>query len=119
MGLNIPVGCSFSASEGLAVPAFADDLGGEDERSSANGGASEVPLWLRVLRERARKVPPMASVDTRGQNPPFFPHPNMPRFWNRGRISKTTGAKSPYCTNVSTCQSNIVSRVKVNLLYSI
>jgi len=22
----------------------------------------------------------------------------MPQFWNRGRISKTTRAKSPYCT---------------------
>ena len=67
MGLSIAVGCSFSAGEGLAAPAFADDLGGEDERSSANGGASEVPLWLRVLRERGKKVPAMALVDTRGQ----------------------------------------------------
>ena len=86
MGLSIAVVCSFSAGEGLAAPAFADDLGGEDECNSANGGASEVPLWLWDLRERGRKVPPMASVDTRGQKPPFFPHPNMPRFWNRGRI---------------------------------
>ncbi|QCE00193.1 hypothetical protein DEO72_LG7g1480 [Vigna unguiculata] len=48
MGLSVAVSCSFSAGEGLAATAFVDDLGGEDEHNSANGGASEVPLWLRV-----------------------------------------------------------------------
>ena len=38
------MGCSFSVVEGLAATAFADDLGGEDERNSANGGVSKVPL---------------------------------------------------------------------------
>ncbi|QCD77628.1 hypothetical protein DEO72_LG1g1254 [Vigna unguiculata] len=51
MDLSVAVGCSFSAGEGLAATAFADNLDGEDERSSANGGASKAPLWLRVLRE--------------------------------------------------------------------
>jgi len=73
--VSVVVSCSFSAGEGLAATAFADDLGGEDERNSANDGASEVPLWLRVLGNRGRKVPPMASVDTRGQKPPFFASP--------------------------------------------
>jgi len=73
--VSVVVSCSFSAGEGLAATAFADDLGGEDERNSANGGASEVPLWLRVPGNRGRKVPPMASVDTRGQKPPFFASP--------------------------------------------
>jgi len=44
MGLSVAVSCSFSAGEGLAATAFADDLGGEDERNSVYGGASEVPL---------------------------------------------------------------------------
>ncbi|QCD92418.1 hypothetical protein DEO72_LG5g480 [Vigna unguiculata] len=73
--VSVEVSCSFSAGEGLAATTFADDLGGEDERNSANGGASEVPLWLRVPGNRGRKVPPMASVDTRGQKPPFFASP--------------------------------------------
>jgi len=70
--VSVVVSCSFSTGEGLAATAFADDLGGEDERNSANGGASEVPLWLRVPGNRGRKVPPMTSVDTRGQKSPFF-----------------------------------------------
>jgi len=58
MGLSIAVGCSFSAGEGLAATAFADNLDGKDERSSANGGASKVPLWLWVLREPRQKSTP-------------------------------------------------------------
>jgi len=61
MGLSVAVGCSFSAGEGLAATAFAEDLDGEDERSSANGGASKVPLWLRVLREPRQKSTPYGS----------------------------------------------------------
>jgi len=52
------VGCSFSAGEGLAATAFVDDLDDEDERSSTNGGASKVPLWLRVLKEPRQKSTP-------------------------------------------------------------
>ncbi|QCD78690.1 hypothetical protein DEO72_LG1g2326 [Vigna unguiculata] len=55
MGLSVAVGWSFNAGEGLVVTTFADDLNGEDERNSANGGASKVPLWLRVLREPRQK----------------------------------------------------------------
>jgi len=58
MGLSVTVGCSFSAGEGLVATAFVDDLDGEDERSSANGGTSKVPLWLRVLREPRQKSTP-------------------------------------------------------------
>jgi len=76
MGLSVAVSCSFSAGEGLAATAFVDDLGGEDEHNSANGGASEVPLWLRVPGNWGRKVPPMASVDTLGQKSPFFVSPD-------------------------------------------
>ena len=55
MGLSVAMGCSFCADEGLAATVFADDLGDEDEHNSDNGGASEVPLWLRVLREPRQK----------------------------------------------------------------
>jgi len=72
MGLSVMVGCLFNAGEGLVVAAFADDLGGEDEHGSANGGASEVPLWLRVVREPRQKKYAMTSIDTRGQKSPFF-----------------------------------------------
>jgi len=58
MGLSVTMGCLFSVGEGLAATVFADDFGGEDERSSANGGVSEVPLWLRVLREPRQKSTP-------------------------------------------------------------
>jgi len=75
MGLSVAVGCSFSAGEGLAATAFTDDLGGEDERNSANGGASEVPYGFGSSENRGRKVLPMASVDTRGQKPPFSASP--------------------------------------------
>jgi len=102
MGLSVAVGCSFSAGECLAMAAFADDLGGEDERNSANGGASEIPLWLRVLREPRQKSTPMASVDTRGQKPPFFASLHYASVLELGRISKTTEAKSPYCIGAST-----------------
>jgi len=40
------VACSFSAGEGLATTTFPNDLGGEDERESANGGASEAAKEL-------------------------------------------------------------------------
>jgi len=52
------VGCSFSAGECLAATAFVDDLDDVDERSSANGGTSKVPLWLWVLREPRQKSTP-------------------------------------------------------------
>jgi len=41
-------------------------------------------LWLRFYRLEAK-------------NHSFWPRPNMPRFWNRGRIQKTIRAKNPYC----------------------
>jgi len=58
MGLSVTVGCSFSAGECLAATAFVDDLDDVDERSSANGGTSKVPLWLWVLREPRQKSTP-------------------------------------------------------------
>jgi len=58
MGLSVVMGCSFSVGEGLDAATFVDDLGGENERNSANGGVSEVPLWLRVLREPRQKSTP-------------------------------------------------------------
>ncbi|QCD87440.1 hypothetical protein DEO72_LG3g1977 [Vigna unguiculata] len=82
MGLSIAVGCSFTAGEGLVTTAFADDLEGEDEHNSANGGANEVPLWLRVFREPGQKSTPMALVDTRGQKPPFFASPQYASVLN-------------------------------------
>jgi len=42
-------------------------------------------LWLRVMTEAKRGA--------------FWPRFNMPRFLNRGRISKITGAKRGYCTS--------------------
>jgi len=43
-------------------------------------------LWLRVMTEAKRGA--------------FWPRFNMPRFLNRSRISKITGAKRGYCTSV-------------------
>jgi len=88
MGLSVAVGCLFSDGECLATTAFADDLGGEDERSSANGGASEIPLWLRVLREPRQKSTPMASVNTRGQKPPLFAPPQYASVLESGQNIK-------------------------------
>jgi len=42
-------------------------------------------LWLRVMTEAKRGA--------------FWPRFNMPRFLNRGRISKITEAKKGYCTS--------------------
>jgi len=45
----------------------------------------KVNIWLWFQRPEAKSHP-------------FWAHPNMPRFWNRGRIQKKNGAKSPYYT---------------------
>ena len=42
-------------------------------------------LWFRVMTEAKRGA--------------FWPRFNMPRFLNRGRISKITEAKRGYCTS--------------------
>jgi len=42
-------------------------------------------LWLRVMTEAKKDA--------------FWPRFNMPRFLNRGKISKITGAKRGYCTS--------------------
>jgi len=75
------VGCSFSAGEGLAATAFADELDGEDERSSANGGASKVPpMASGPQRTEAEKYPLWLRLTPEAKNHPFLPDPNMPRF---------------------------------------
>jgi len=80
--VSVVVSCSFSAGEGLAA-------------TSANGGASEVPLWLRVPGNWGRKVPPMASVDTRGQKPPFFASPQYVSVLEPGQNIKNNRGQKP------------------------
>jgi len=89
------MGCSFCADEGLAATVFADDLGDEDEHNSDNGGASEVPLWLRVLREPRQKSTHMASVDTCGQKPPFFALPQYASVLKPGQNIKNNRGQKP------------------------
>jgi len=42
----------------------------------------------------------------------FWPRFNMPRFLNRGRISKITGAKRGYCTSGNTCMSQFHAHIE-------
>jgi len=95
MGLSVTVGCSVNAGEDLAATTFANDLGGEDEHNNANGGACEILLWFRVLRELRQKSTFVASVNTRGQNPPFFASPQYASVLESRQNIKNNRGQNP------------------------
>jgi len=57
-------------------------------------------ICLGSYQDRGKKLGLWPRVITEAKRYTFWPRPNMPRFQTRGKMSKITGAESPFCTGV-------------------
>jgi len=55
-------------------------------------------ICLGSYQDRGKKLGLWPRVITEAKRCTFWPRPNMPRFQIRGKMSKITGAESPFCT---------------------